>query len=84
MHQNKVMMLCTPDPTYVKKVKYPLCNLLHSSRTQELFKKHLCNQSSHYEIYFYTKGGRHMLPPNQHFCCQQRLMEHKNTKEDTS
>ena len=38
-----------------EKVKYPLCfvvgyvNPLHSSMNQELFEKHLCNQSSHYE-----------------------------------
>ena len=28
-----------------------LCQLLHSSTNQELFEKHLCNKSSHYEKY---------------------------------
>ena len=38
----------------VWKVKYPLLFVvspLHSSTNQELFKKHLCNQSTHYEKY---------------------------------
>ena len=44
-------------PSYRLKLKYPLpflsamFDLLHSSMNQELFEKHLCNKSSHYEKY---------------------------------
>ena len=57
-HQKKEKALrAQATQIIVRKVKYPLCfivsycmfNPLHSIINQELFEKHLCNQSSHYE-----------------------------------
>jgi len=42
-------------------------DLLHSSTNQELFEKHLCNKSSHYEKYgwfFVTQGSHHVQQLN--------------------
>jgi len=36
-------------------VSYSILNSLHSNMNQELFEKHLCNQSNHYENYIYAK-----------------------------
>ena len=41
----------TVHPSYYLKLKYPLpfsVSSLYSRKNQELFEKHLCNQSSHY------------------------------------
>jgi len=62
-------------------------NLLHSSTNQELFEKHLCNQSNHYEnndSFCYAKlGGSHYMLYHQidTFCCQQRWREHTGKSE---
>jgi len=56
-HYEKINTDSVARPSYHLKLKYPLpslssmFNLLHSSTNQELFQKHLCNQSSHYEKY---------------------------------
>jgi len=46
----------------------------------ELFKKHLCNQNSHYEKHLLCKGSHHVVPPNQHFTVSK---DEWNTKEGT-
>ena len=55
-----------------------ICQLCLTRYTAE--NQLLCNQSSLYEKngrFPLSKENHHMLPPNQHFCCQQRWMEHK-------
>jgi len=56
-------------------------DLLHSSANQELFEKHLCNKSSHYEkvqmISHYAKEAIMCNHQINAFHCQLRWMEHK-------
>ena len=65
-------------------MKYPLCfvvsyfNPLHSISNQELFEKHLCNQSiqslsTMKNTISIAKGNHHMLPPNQHFSLSAKM-----------
>ena len=49
------------------KVKYFLSAIFHSSMNLELFKKHFCNQSSHYEN---TDGG--MCPRYINYCLKEK------------
>jgi len=44
-----------------------MVKLLHSSKNQELFKKHVCNQSSYYKNKENFKGSHHVQPPSKHF-----------------
>jgi len=50
-----MMVPCTPVIVWNWSINYPslsaVFNSLHSSMNQELFEKHLCNKSSHYEKY---------------------------------
>ena len=82
----------TTHPIYINyclKVKYPLrlfvsyADLLHSSINQELFDKHLCNQSSHYEKYdkfpLRKEVFIHHHQINTLYCQKYEL----DTKEDT-
>jgi len=58
--------------------------LLHSSKSQELFEKHLCNKSSHYEKY-----GQFLVMQRKPSCATTKLIpfmvskDEWNTKEDT-
>ena len=57
-----------------------LCQLCSMRYTvvlnQDLFKKHFCNQGSHYEKYRQFplyKGSHHMQPPNRHFLLSAKM-----------
>ena len=53
-HQKKERALCVSATNYRLKSEVSLSamfNPLHSITNQQLFEKHLCNQSSHYEKY---------------------------------
>ena len=55
-----------------------ILNSLHSSTNQEVFEKHLCIKSSHYEKYGQLrislhKGSHHVLPPNWHFSLSAKI-----------
>ena len=55
-------------------------NSLHNVMNQELFEKHLCNQSSHYKKYGRFPLWREAITcycQIDTFCCQQRWMGHK-------
>ena len=59
-----------------------LCfDLLHSSTNQEVFEKHLCIKSSHYEKYGrFSRYAKEAITCNHQinaFHCQQRWMEYK-------
>jgi len=59
-------------------------DLLLSSTNPELFEKHLCNKSSHYEKY-----GQFLITQRKPSCAITKLMpftvskDERNTKEDT-
>ena len=58
-----------------------MLNPFHGSTNQELFRKHLCNQSSCYEKYGQfplRKGSYHMYHQIEACHFQQRLMEDKD------
>ena len=55
-------------------------NPLHSSTNQELFKKHLCNQNSHYEKYGRFPLLRHTTAKSTLFAVSK---DEWDTKEDT-
>jgi len=57
-------------------------NSLCSSTNQELFEKHLCNKSSHYEKYGRFKGSHHVQSPN-YWTPFTVSKDEWNTKEDT-
>ena len=60
-------------------------NLLHSSTTQELFEKHLCNQNSHYEKYGQFPLRREALSPATAKSIPFAVSKDEwDTKEDTS
>ena len=55
-------------------------NPLHSITNQELFEKHLCNQSSHYEKYYYEWKPSHTTAKLTPFAVSK---DEWDTKEDT-
>ena len=51
-------------------------NPLYSNTNRELFEKHLCNQSSHYEKYGwfpFRREAYHVLPLNRHFSLSAKM-----------